>query len=229
MTVWDSPNLHGAVKIVVTRAYKVTERDGKTERGVRSVHPDDNKTFRFDSAGLLSSIEYFSGGDLTGWNEYRYDVDGRLAKILYHSVFFNADSVSTVEWLDDKDYIRRTCNEAGTEIAEERFSRRGNRSYRTVLAGGDTSTVNTLYRRQRPVKVEHISAGNVSKMKYVYDNKGNESRIENYVNGERSGITEIGYNGYDEAGNWTERTIYSVEERDLRVPLQIEVREIEYY
>lgn len=222
-------NLRGPVKSVAIRGYEVVEREGKIERGVLTNRADINKTFRFDSTGFVTSAECFIGGDLTGWNEYFYNADNRLERIVWHSILFNAGNISVVEWVDGNDYIIRTCNEEGTEISQERFSRRGNRCRSTTVSSGDTVTAKTHYRKHRPVEVERRMGDYTVKLEYVYDRKGNESVVRNYIDGEDAGMTQIEYNTYDEAGNWTERILYTVDVSGCRVPLMMEVRELEYY
>lgn len=224
-----SMNLHGPVETVATSAYMAVERDGSIEKGEPADYAGMNGLYRFSENGYLEYAESYSGGDLSSWCDYYYDADDRLERIECHSVFFNGDTAVSVEWLNATDYISRTYDEKGAQVAENSYSRSGNRSVERVAALHDTVTIDIRYRRGRPVEERRLSTDYAVLSEYDYDSKGNESAVVKYMDGQKVSDVRMKYDSWDENGNWLRRVRYEAGEDGDTEPFLVEVRRISYY
>lgn len=226
----DFLNLKGEVKVASSRVYTAAERGGEVLKGERADYAGMNSIRRFDRKGRLVQVETFgSSEDITSWEDYFYAPDGRLDKVVLHSVFFNGDRTAELEWSDDTGYLRTTYDEQGDTVAQERFTRKGNRTQRMVASAQDTVVVVTRYRKGRPGVSERLSAGGSVETRYEYGRKGDPTAVISRIDGAVCVRDEMEYTAYDKRGNWTERVYYEIDDEGKRFPAYIEERRIEYY
>jgi len=226
----EALGLKGAVRSVTVTAYEAVAADGRVERGALVEDPRTNRSYRFDRDGNTVHAEYYLGGMLVGWDDYTYGPDGRTDSIVCRSVYFGGDRTVGFAWGDGENHVRRTYDEQGRLVAEERFERRGNRSRNVcVFDGGDTVVFVTRYRGRLPVRQERRSEAYDTVLEYTYDRDGNPTEITDCTDGAMTGATRLEYTAFDGEGNWTSRVVYGADGSGAAVPRRVEERTITYY
>lgn len=224
----EKMGLRGDVKSLEVSAYEAEACGDTVTKGARVDDMQSCCLYRFDERGYVAGTEYLCGGHAVQWEEFVYDGSGRPERIVSRSVRYGGDRTVEFEW-NGRCHVRRTFDEEGNEVSEERTERRRNRSESVAVGGGDSVTFRTRYRRGLPVRQERTASDGTEVLKYSYDRNGNPVRSDRFVDGVAAGSVEMTYTVFDGEGNWTSRTVYRTTEDGERVPYRIEERKITYY
>lgn len=226
-----SMNLRGEVKSLRSVAYEPKESSGGIMRGEPLDYAQSDYYYEFNQDGNVTRNEWYVGGTVVSWDEYTYDADGKLEKIVLQSVYYAGDSTTKVEWENDTDYIRRTYGDDGEMMLEEVIKASKDKIERTVKGKDgkpDTKYV-TYFEKGHILRMENKSGGNAAKMEYEYNDKGVESSLTTYIDGEVFGRLEFEYLEFDKGNNWKKRVVYETSEDGERMPVEFTQRTIEYF
>lgn len=222
-------NLKGSVETMLVISYQALEQEGRLTKGQPLDYAQTNRLCKFNRAGFVTEVDWLVDGDVAAWEEYIYDAD-RLEKIIQHSVVFGGDNTVKVEWQSDSDYTRNTYDEHGELVRKEEFTMNGEYSEKTITNDGSARIViKTWYKAGIPQRSKSHSTDYAAAMEYEYNVAGDETAMNNNMDGKPYGRVEFEYTAYDDNGNWTGRVMYGTDNDGNRAPFAIEERTITYY
>ena len=143
--------LRGNVRSLDVSAYEAKACGGTVTKGPRVDDMQSCCSYRFDERGYVTGTEYLCGGHVVKWEEFVYDGSGRPERIVSRSVRYGGDRTVEFEW-NGRCHVRRTLDEEGNEVSEERTEWRRNRSESVAVGGDGSVTFRTRYKRGLPVR-----------------------------------------------------------------------------
>lgn len=228
---WETMNLHGDVKSLLSVAYEPTESTDGIMMGAPLNYAQSHFYYEFNKDGFVTRNEWYLDDSVASWDEYYYGADGKLEKIISKSIYYEGDALTEVAWDNATDYIRRTYGENHELMMEEEVKASKDKIHRIVRgSGGEQNTEYiTYFKNGRVSRIENKSDDSVASMEYEYNDKGDEISLVTYMDGELFGKLSFEYLEYDKNDNWVKRVAYEQYEDGERIPVELTQRTIEYY
>lgn len=228
---WETMNLHGDVKSLLSVAYEPMEAPGGVMMGAPLNYAQSHFYYEFNKDGFVTRNEWYLYDSVTSWDEYYYGADGKLEKIFSKSVYYDGETSIEVDWINATDYVRRTYDENHEMMMEEDVKASKDKIHSIVNgAGGEQDTEYiTYFKNGRVARVENKSDDSVASMEYEYNDKGDEVSLVTYMDGELFGKLSFEYLEYDKNDNWIKRVVYEQYEDGDGIPVEFTQRTIEYY
>lgn len=228
---WKSMNLRGDVKSLRSIGYEPLQTADSVVKGEPLDYSQSDFYYEFNPEGFMTRSDWYTGGSVSTWDEYSYDEEGKLEKVVSRSVDYDGDATAEIEWTNDTDYIRRTYDNAGKVVKEEVVTVSKDKKERITKGANGVVEAEfiTHFDKGRVSRVESKAQGRVVSMEYNYNDKGAESSLVTYESGKKVGELRLEYPAYDEKDNWTERIGYDIFDDEQGTPVELTERTIEYY